>query len=591
MSATVTKILSSRQLEQLEEFSKRTRKFGANLRVYDVNGKLAFRADTNKAANNYRLLADFARFVIQQEAEMEPSFTTLDPSKKSFTNPRKKVYRLTEWDPAAAVNRTYEALAATLKSGHELQAVAVIDIPSGNSNNWKRFCSHHGIDYKLISNKVKEQDKQIDYLQLMLATLIESLEAATQAEEHIERLGSELAQTYEELVLLYKMSTNMKLTETDCNFLQIACDSLKDLVSLEGIVILLEKGADHEKRLIVAAGTGLIEIDERMAAILHSRLTEELNMGRDALLDSAVDGPLRYHWPSQIKSIIAVPLYGNESTTLVEGAHDSLDKMTGIMVAINRIGKPDFDTIDVKLFISVANQCAIFIENGRLFKDLKQLFIGSLRALTNSIDAKDKYTRGHSERVAFISRWITERYAENNPIEDEYIQRVYLAGLLHDIGKIGIDERVLRKEGKLTEEEMNQIKAHPSIGANILADIKQMRDIIPGILYHHERIDGKGYPHGLLGNQIPLIGKIVMIADSFDAMTSKRTYREAMSIEQAIDEIEKGLGTQFDEELGRAFITSDVKQMWKMIQGERIEDSYHPDFSEYGTIAIGALIQ
>jgi HD-GYP domain-containing protein (c-di-GMP phosphodiesterase class II) len=591
MSATVNKILSPRQLEQLNKFGDRTKKFSTNLRVYDLNGKLVFRTETAKAANNCRLLADFARFVIQHEDELEPGFTPLAPSKTSLTNTQKKVYRLTEWKPDAAVNKPYEALAATLKSGHELQAVIVIDISSGNGNGWKRFCSHYGIDYKLVANKVKEQDKQIDYLQTIFVTLIESLEAAAQVEEHIERLSSELAQTYEELVLLYKMSTNMKLTETDCNFLQIACDSLKDLVNLEGIAMLLEKGLDHDKRLIVAAGTGLIEVDERMAAILHSRLTEELNMGKDALLDSAVDGPFRYHWPSQIKSIIAVPLFGNENTALVEGAHDSLDKMTGIMVAINRIGKPDFDTIDVKLFNSVANQCAVFIENGRLFKDLKQLFIGSLRALTNSIDAKDKYTRGHSERVAFISRWIAERYAEDNPVEDEYIQRVYLAGLLHDIGKIGIDERVLRKEGKLTEEEMNQIKAHPSIGANILADIKQMRDIIPGILYHHERIDGKGYPHGLLGNQIPLIGKIVMIADSFDAMTSKRTYREAMSIEQAVDEIEKGLGTQFDEELGRAFITSDIKQMWEMIQGERIEDSYHPDFSEYGTIAVGALIQ
>jgi HD-GYP domain-containing protein (c-di-GMP phosphodiesterase class II) len=266
-------------------------------------------------------------------------------------------------------------------------------------------------------------------------------------------------------------------------------------------------------------------------------------------------------------------------------------KITGIMVAINRIGKPDFDTIDVKLFNSVANQCAIFIENGRLFKDLKQLFIGSLKALTNSIDAKDKYTRGHSDRVAFVSRWIAERFAETHPIKDEQIQRVYLAGLLHDIGKIGVDENVLQKQGALTEEEMNQIKAHPSIGANILADIKQMRDIIPGILCHHERVDGKGYPQGLLGSQIPLIGKIVMIADAFDAMTSKRTYREAMSIEQAIDEIENGLGTQFDEELGRAFIESDVRQMWEMIQYGRTEDSYEPDSSEYGTTAIGALIQ
>ena len=134
------------------------------------------------------------------------------------------------------------------------------------------------------------------------------------------------------------------------------------------------------------------------------------------MLDSEVDAPFKYEWPDRIKNIIAVPLYGNE-------------KISGLMVAINRLDKPDFDSIDVKLFNSVANECAVFIENGRLFTDLKELFIGSLKALTNSIDAKDQYTRGHSERVAFISRWIAERLAEQEPLEEDVIHRIYLAGL------------------------------------------------------------------------------------------------------------------------------------------------------------------
>jgi len=581
----VIKNFSPLQLERLDKFGGRIRGFGVNLKVYDVNGKIVFRSDAARPTNNCRILADFARFVIQQNARPESCFIPAELPKTLSADTQKKVFRLTEWKPAATLNKTSEALAAAVKSGHKLLAVAVIDMPSGNGEQGKRFCSHKGIDSQLF------MAKQIDYFTEILTMLVENLEIAADAEEQIERVGSELAQTYEELVLLYKMSTNMKLTEPDCNYLQMACDCLKDLVSLEGIAILLEKGADHEKRLLVTAGSGLIEIDERTAAIVHSRLTEELNTGKEALLDSAVDGPLRYDWPSRIKSIIAVPLFGNGDATFAESSHDSLTKIIGIMVATNRIGKPDFDTIDVKLFNSVANQCAIFIENGRLFKDLKQLFIGSLKALTNSIDAKDKYTRGHSQRVALVSRWIAERFTETHSLEDGLIQRVYLAGLLHDIGKIGIHERVLRKQGALTENERDQIKAHPSIGANILADIRQMRDIIPGILCHHERVDGTGYPQGLLGSQIPIIGKIVMIADAFDAMTSKRTYRDAMSVEQAVAEIEKGLGTQFDEELGRAFIESDIRQMWKMVKGGHIEDSYRHGPSEYGTIAVEALIQ
>ncbi|MFA7486393.1 MAG: HD-GYP domain-containing protein, partial [Phycisphaerae bacterium] len=237
-----------------------------------------------------------------------------------------------------------------------------------------------------------------------------------------------------------------------------------------------------------------------------------------------------------------------------------------------------------------ANSCAVFIENGRLFTDLKELFIGSLKALTNSIDAKDQYTRGHSERVAFISKWIAERAAGELNIGQEQIHKIYLAGLLHDIGKMGIDESVLRKKGKLTEEEFACIKNHPSIGAGILAEIKQMREIVPGVLCHHEKIDGSGYPNRILGEEIPLIGKIVGLADSFDAMTSKRTYRDAMSVEQARKEIEIGLGTQFDETIGRIFLNSDLYHLWDMLQ-DGLRDSYsNEDLERYGTAAVGTLI-
>ncbi|MCK5473656.1 MAG: HD domain-containing protein, partial [Planctomycetes bacterium] len=263
------------------------------------------------------------------------------------------------------------------------------------------------------------------------------------------------------------------------------------------------------------------------------------------------------------------------------------DSVIGLMVAVNRIDKPDFDSTDVKLFNSVANSCAVFVENGRLFGDLKDLFIGSLKALTNSIDAKDKYTRGHSERVAFISKWIAEKL----DLSEEKIHKIYLAGLLHDIGKIGISGIVLRKDGKLTEQELACIRTHPSIGASILGDIKQMKDVVPGVLCHHERIDGKGYPNNLCGEQIPLIGRIVGLADSFDAMTSKRTYRNAMTVEKALEQVQKGLGTQFDEKIGKIFMASDVYRLWDMMQ-DGFGGAYQASsFSNYGTVAVGTLIR
>ncbi len=329
-----------------------------------------------------------------------------------------------------------------------------------------------------------------------------------------------------------------------------------------------------------------------MAAIFKNRLAEEINSGKEALLDSEVDSPFKYDWLDSIGNIIAVPLYGKDRT----GAHfakgaENGNLMTGLMVAINRVDKADFDSTDVKLFNSVANSCAVFVENSTLFKGLKELFIGSLKALTSSIDAKDPYTRGHSERVAFISRWIAERMADEELLREEQVHRVYLAGLLHDIGKIGIDEAVLRKEGKLTEQEFDRIRKHPSIGAGILRGIKQMRDIVPGVLCHHERADGKGYPNGLAGERIPLTGKIIGLADSFDAMTSKRAYRNAKTVKRALSEIEEGLGTQFDEKVGRVFINSDVYQLWDIIQNGFTEIYETGNFSEYGAAAVGTLIR
>ena len=150
---------------------------------------------------------------------------------------------------------------------------------------------------------------------------------------------------------------------------------------------------------------------------------------------------------------------------------------------------------------------------------------------------------------------------------------------------------MLGKKGKLTDEEYEQMKTHPTIGANILSEIRQMTDVVPGVLCHHERYDGEGYPRGLTGDAIPLAGKIVMIADSFDAMTSRRTYREALGLEEAINEIKKGLGGQFDPEIGSIFLNSDIDKLWELIQNGGTDDLYSDNFSDYGTIAVGALLR
>ena len=418
----------------------------------------------------------------------------------------------------------------------------------------------------------------------LLDSFHREFEAKCKSEQHIDTMSEELAQVYEELVLLHKLGVNMKLTEIEANFLQMASDSLTEVVPVEGIAILLRKVIEGRDKLVLTAGLGMIDLDDDSSEVLFERLRKELADGKEALLDSEVDSPFRYNWPPGINNIIAVPLLGTGG-----GKDDELN-LIGMMTAVNRKSKPDFDSPDVKLFNSVANSCAVFVENGRLFTDIKELFIGSLRALTSSIDAKDQYTRGHSERVAFISKWIAERLDGEYKMSPEQIHTVYLAGLLHDIGKIGIGETVLKKEKKLTADEYDIIKSHPAVGAGILEQIKQMRNITPAVLCHHERWDGKGYPQGLTGEKIPLTGRIVAVADTFDAMTSKRTYRDAMSLDKAISLIKEASGTQLDEKIVDTFVNSDLYTLWKAIADGFVK-SEEDDFAQYGVAAVGVLVR
>ncbi len=570
MLDTIRNTLATSQLCELEVFGNRINRFGANFAVCGIKGEVVLLCEAKKFKSSKARFAEFTRRALDQN---------------SIKNCSK--------DAGLPVQRFGDegiVLAVVLKSARSSsirrQAVAVALIDLGE------ISSSLSPNVSCNTDNISQIQTESEYFAEMLGLLAEKFQAELKAEKQIEMVGTELAQTYEELVLLHRLSTNMKVTEADSNFLQMACDSLTEIVSVEGIAILLEKAIDDERHWIIAAGSGLIDMDEQAAAILHGRLTDDINNGKEALLDSEVDSSFRYDWPSRINNIIAVPLFGKEKAeSHYTGTNKTCNSIMGFMVAINRIGKQDFDSTDAKLFNSVAGGCAVFIENGRLFKDLKELFIGSLKALTSSIDAKDTYTHGHSERVAFISRWIAERLSRKEPLDEEQIHKVYLAGLLHDIGKIGIEEAVLRKNGKLTEQEFSRIKKHPSIGAGILREIQQMRDIVPGVLCHHERVDGKGYPSGLVGEEIPLIGKIIGLADSFDAMTSKRTYRDAMTVEQALTEIEKGLGTQFDEKLGRIFLDSDVNELWDTIRDGFSENYGSNTSEEYGTTAVGALIR
>jgi putative nucleotidyltransferase with HDIG domain len=184
------------------------------------------------------------------------------------------------------------------------------------------------------------------------------------------------------------------------------------------------------------------------------------------------------------------------------------------------------------------------------YKELEDLFLRLILVMVNALDAKSPWTKGHSERVSLYA----EQIAKEMLLDEDEAKDIKLAGLLHDIGKIGTYDYLLDKPGRLTSDEFDIVKKHPSQGADILKEIKQLRDIIPFIKYHHEKLDGNGYPQKLKGDKIPLGARILHVADSFDSMTSDRPYRPAPGIKYALSELHKFKGTQFDHEVVEAFL-------------------------------------
>jgi HD-GYP domain-containing protein (c-di-GMP phosphodiesterase class II) len=179
----------------------------------------------------------------------------------------------------------------------------------------------------------------------------------------------------------------------------------------------------------------------------------------------------------------------------------------------------------------------------------RELFIGTVKGLAAAIDGKDPYTRGHSERVSRFSIAIAQRMG----LPDDEIEKIRISALLHDVGKIGIDDNILKKPAALTDEEYEVMKKHPQKGYKIMSQIPAMKEFLPGMYMHHEMVNGKGYPQGLKGDEIPLMGKIVAVADTFDAMTTDRPYQKAMKFEDAVDRIESFVNTRYDSEVVAAF--------------------------------------
>jgi HD-GYP domain-containing protein (c-di-GMP phosphodiesterase class II) len=401
-----------------------------------------------------------------------------------------------------------------------------------------RVCSRLGIDGVWLSQQAENlpsySDDAIQRQARLMLSMVRDQIRLTSMEQEIDSLSGQLSNTYEELSLIYQISGGMRVNRSANDFFKQVCLDVQDLMGVRGMGVSVRTDNVGSAEPVLYGSLSL------PPGTVH-RLAEELGIvlkeRQLPLMINDLKKDKNFAWLGEyVQRLLAVPLQRR-------------DQMFGCLFALDK-SSGEFDTVDSKLLQSIASESSIYLENSILYEDVRSLMMGLMHSLVNAVDAKDTYTCGHSERVALLSRLL----AQEAKLGDNFVDRVYMAGLLHDVGKIGVPEAVLQKTGRLTPEEFEQIKKHPDIGARILADIKQIDDVIPGVLYHHERYDGKGYPTGLAGENIPLMGRVICLADCFDAMTSSRTYRKALPLEVALAEIRRCAGTQFDPALADVFV-------------------------------------
>ncbi len=423
---------------------------------------------------------------------------------------------------------------------------------------FSRLCDACGLDVKAMVQSAKSAGSAVQCNATAVAGLLSlSVEQAREIDVGIEEvsvLTGNLETTYEELHLIYEISNKMDIPQEPAEMVAAVGRELLGVTRAGGLAFVLAEKEGVEE----SDTSGSSRLEDRIAQVgnaapslselerLTDSLSAELDTGAGHILlnNAASHESLRWtgHW---LKHLVVLPMLANGLPL-------------GTVYAINCKDAGDYTSVDVQLLRAVADRISAALQNQHLYDDLTDLLLGLMHALVSSVDAKDPYTFGHSERVAFLSRAL----AKGVSMPDIDCERVYLAGLLHDLGKIGVPDAILCKPGRLTIEEFDTLKKHPERGERILSRVRQIRDLMTGILHHHERMDGRGYPHGLVGREIPVLGRIICLADSFDAMTTNRTYRSALSVAAGIAEIRRCSGSQFDPALAEAFIGLDLHAMF-----------------------------
>lgn len=388
--------------------------------------------------------------------------------------------------------------------------------------------------------------ESVPVLCVALRAMAHDLSRASEDSETIAGFTRQLTDGFETIDLLYSFGRSMSDLAQPRRFVETVCQRVQASTSFRWVGAWF--GADQKVASVIGGSLAV--------AGSGSVAPEELSLHLPSLLERSVNEP---------KAMIINDLGGrplpDDGQLLVQPIARA-GRVIGFMFAGDKGGDdPQVSSYDIHLLEATGGYVGAFLENAVLYAEQQRMFIGTIRALTSSIDAKDRYTFGHSDRVAHLGL----KLAEALGLPAEVCERIHVCGLLHDVGKIGVPEAVLCKPGRLTEEEFEQIKMHPAIGHRILKDIPLLEDILPGVLHHHERFDGKGYPAGLTGTDIPLFARILALADTFDAMSSNRAYRPAMPREKVLAEFQRCAGTQFDPGMVGAFLSLNLAEYDRLV--------------------------
>ena len=343
----------------------------------------------------------------------------------------------------------------------------------------------------------------------------------------------------ERLAALYQIGTSLSSSMDKQKTLKMVVRHAKSLLGAQNCSLMLINPETQILSIVVASGLSRSIIKNTKLKLGEGIAGRTAQSGKPILLEKGyrASGSQIEAKTEEIPSAISVPIRIH-------------NKVTGVINVSKSIDGENFTKEQKDLLVMFANQAAIAIENSRLMEELQELFVQSITALANAIDARDRYTRGHSQRVAVYSLEIAKRLSI--PKEDR--DMLQYAALLHDIGKINIRDSILNKPDKLSDEEFSEMRKHPEYGAKIMEPVKRFGTLLPYMYHHHEKFAGEGYPFHLKGDQIPLIARIITVADSFDAITSDRPYRKGRPVSYAIEELKRCSGSQFDPEVVNAFL-------------------------------------